>query len=247
MASNIQDGVYNAMPTVAAVYEKNNALKLEIHFTLCDESGNAYTQTGTDGKEYPVEKYKYYTLVNAQGAVNTKVVEGIRAWSKWDGTDPFWWTDVANVDAIGMVEVTLKTAPSFTDPSKTYQNVEWVNELGHNAKFGGGKITESGDNASAPATAKVPPAPAPSRPAAPTKAQAEPGAAYPDGLDGANIVWDAFCAANKGAKKADLEERWFAALDRHGDANDQAAMTGGQWAKVAAELAGDAPDDDIPF
>ena len=30
MATNIQDGVYNAIPTVAAVYEKNDALKLEI-------------------------------------------------------------------------------------------------------------------------------------------------------------------------------------------------------------------------
>ena len=102
MATNIQDGVYNAIPTVAAVYEKNDALKLEIHFTLCDEQGNAYTQTGTDGKEYPMEKYKYYNLVNAEGAVNTKVIEGICAWSKWDGSDPFWWTDAANVDAIGM-------------------------------------------------------------------------------------------------------------------------------------------------
>ena len=149
MAQKIADGVYNAIPTAAAVYEKNNMLKLEVHFTLCDEEGNAYTQTGSDGNEYPIEKYKYYVLVNAQGAVNTKVVEGIAAWAKgWDTTDPYWWADTANVDAIGMVEVTLKTAPAYNDPSKTYQNVEWVNELGHSASHSGGsKAIQSGDRA----------------------------------------------------------------------------------------------------
>lgn len=277
MATNIQDGVYNAIPTVAAVYEKNDALKLEVHFTLCDEDGNAYTQTGTDGKEYPIEKYKYYSLVSAQGAVNTKVIEGLRAWSKWDGTDPFWWTDRANVGAIGMVEVTLKTAPAYNDPSKSYQNIEWVNELGHDAKHGGAKITESGDKsaimakygakfkaafggrprtiaqkpvqraqgASAfPARPTTPPAPK-----APVAAPTRPSEAYPDGTDGANAVWDAFGAANKGAKQADLEERWFEAIDKHSDGKDQAEMSGEQWAAVAAELMGGATDDDdrMPF
>jgi len=283
---NIQDGVYNAIPTVAAVYEKNDALKLEIHFTLCDEQGNAYTQTGTDGKEYPMEKYKYYNLVNAEGAVNTKVIEGICAWSKWDGSDPFWWTDAANVDAIGMVEVTLATQ---TWQGKTYQNIEWVNEPGHSAKHGGGKITESGDKAAimakygakfkaafggkpkavhpasarvaAPAspsgdmTAKKPapaaapkaapvakPAPAKTRPA-PKAPPAKAEAAYPDGMDGANKVWDEFSTANESMPQAELQERWFAAIDRHSDGKDQQDMTGEQWALVAADLA----DGDMPF
>ena len=268
--ANIQDGVYNAIPTVAAVYEKNDALKLEIHFTLCNEDGNAYTQTGTDGKEYPIEKYKYYNLVNAQGVVSTKVVEGICAWSKWDGTDPFWWTDAANVDAIGMVEVTLKTAPAYNDPSKTYQNIEWVNELGHSAKHGGGKITESGDKAAIMAkygakfkaafggkpkamptakavpTAKKPAAAAPaakSAPAARPAPKAAAPAAYPDGMDGANKAWDEFESANPDMPKGELEERWFAAIDRHSDGKDQQDMTGEQWALVAADLA----DGDMPF
>lgn len=267
---NIQDGVYNAIPTVAAVYEKNDALKLEIHFTLCDEQGNAYTQTGTDGKEYPMEKYKYYNLVNAEGAVNTKVIEGICAWSKWDGSDPFWWTDAANVDAIGMVEVTLKTS---NYQGKTYQNVEWVNELGHSAKHSGGKITESGDKAAImakygakfkaafggkpkavptakkPAPAAAPKAapvakapPAKTRPA-PKASPAKAEAAYPDGMDGANKVWDEFSLANESMPQAELQERWFAAIDRHSDGKDQQDMTGEQWALVAADLA----DGDMPF
>ena len=282
MASNIQDGVYNAIPTVAAVYEKNDALKLEIHFTLCDEEGNPYTQTGSDGNEYPIEKYKYYTLVNAQGVVSTKTIEGISKWSKWDGTDPFWWTDTANVDAIGMVEITLTTQ---TWQGKTYQNVEWVNEVGHAASHGKSRITESGDKAAimakygakfkaafggkpkvvpgvkkavpspaakpAPA-AKAAPKPTPAARAAkpaPKAAHAQAAAEYPDGKDGMNAVWDAFSEANKDMKQSDLEERWFAAIDKHSDGKDQLDMTGEQWANVAAELLGDlATDpDNLPF
>ena len=282
MASNIQDGVYNATPTVAAVYEKNDALKLEIHFTLCDEEGNPYTQTGSDGNEYPIEKYKYYTLVNAQGVVSTKTIEGISKWSKWDGTDPFWWTDTANVDAIGMVEITLTTQ---TWQGKTYQNVEWVNEVGHAASHGKSTITESGDEAAimakygakfkaafggkpkvvpgvkkavpspaakpAPA-AKAAPKPTPAARAAkpaPKAAHAQAAAEYPDGKDGMNAVWDAFSEANKDMKQSDLEERWFAAIDKHSDGKDQLDMTGEQWANVAAELLGDlATDpDNLPF
>lgn len=280
MATNIQDGVYNAIPTVAAVYEKNDALKLEIHFTLCDEGGNAYTHTGTDGNEYPIEKYNYYNLVNADGVVNTNVINGICAWSKWDGADPFWWTDSANVNSIGMVEVTLETQ---TWQGKTRQQVKWVNELGHNAKHGGSRITESGDRAAimakygaklkaafggrprtvqATGTPAAPkpqgvsapaarPAPAPA-PKAPQRLAPAPSAApaYSDGVAGMNAVWDAFAAANKGVKTSDLEERWFAAIDKHSDGCDQADMTGEQWAKVANELLGGdlAEDpDNIPY
>lgn len=198
---NIADGVYNATITAAAVYEKNG-LKLELHLSLCDENGNGYTQTGSDGKEYPLEKRMFYTLISNEGAVNTKVIDFIKAWAPaWDGVDPFWFTDVANTDAIGMVECTLKTEPDYKDPKKSYQNVKFINELGHAANHGGGsKPVQSGDRAAimakygakfkaaaqatmkpvaasalkkpAPVVAK--PAPAPSRPAQKPNAPSKP-------------------------------------------------------------------------
>ena len=104
---NIADGVYNATITAAAVYEKNG-LKLELHLSLCDENGNGYTQTGSDGKEYPLEKRMFYTLISNEGAVNTKVIDFIKAWAPaWDGVDPFWYTDVANTDAINTCMVAV--------------------------------------------------------------------------------------------------------------------------------------------
>ena len=226
--NNIQDGVYNAMPVTAAVYEKNNKLMLEVHFNLCDEQGTFFTQTGSNGKDYPIEKRKYYSLVSADGAVNTKTVDFIRAWAKgWDGTDPYWFTDAANLDAIGMVEVTLESKPGFNDPSKIYQNIEWVNPLGHNAAHSSGRKEIASDDrasimakygakfkAAAGAAAKpvaaaavaVKPAPkaapvaaVPARPApVPKKPVAAVAAgSYPDGMAGQAKVWDEFANSDK--------------------------------------------------
>lgn len=259
--AKIADGVYNATITAAAVYEKNG-LKLELHLSLCDENGNGYTQTGTDGKEYPIEKRMYYTLISAQGAVNTKVIDMIKAWAKdWDGVDPFWFTDAANTDAIGMVEVTLATEPAFNDPNKTYQNVKFINELGHNANHGGGtKIVQSGDKATImakygaklkaacgsspkpvsaatlkkPAPANKPAPAAPSRPAAPNKAQDVPR--FQAGIAGQTEVWDQFCKEHDGEAEAKLSEDWFAALDEIAPGKDQADLTSDEWAAVATKL-----------
>lgn len=264
MANNIADGVYNALPVTAGVYEKNG-LKLELHFHLCDESGNPFTQTGTDGREYPIEKRMYYTIISATGAVNTKVIEMIRGWAKgWDGVDPFWFSDndSANFVANGMVEVTLATEPAYNDPNKTYQNIKFVNELGHNANHTGGtKAVQSGDKAAIMAkygaqlrsaigatalkpvsaatlkkpTAPVKPAPAaPSRPAAPSKGQDIPR--FQAGLAGQAEVWAAFCKEHEGETEAKLSDGWFAALDEVVPGKDQADLTSEEWNAVATKL-----------
>jgi hypothetical protein len=62
-------------------------------------------------------------------------------------------------------------------------------------------------------------------------------------MDGANKAWDEFSTANESMPQAELQERWFAAIDRHSDGKDQQCMTGEQWALVAADLA----DGDMPF
>lgn len=249
MASNIADGVYNATITAGAVYEKNG-LKLELRLALCDEGGNAYMETGRDGREYPVEKRMFYTLVTADGAVNTKTVATIRAWAAgWDGVDPFWFCDQANTDAIGMVEATLKTEPSYSDPSKVYQNVRFVNELGHAAKFSGGRRdTPSGDKAAilakykaklAAAAGMAPrPVAAPAKPAAvpaaPTKPA--PSSVYGDGIKGQAQLWDEFTADHAEQSQEELTTAWFAALDKVAPGKDQQDLTGAEWKKVADRL-----------
>lgn len=243
---NIADGVYNATITAAAVYEKNG-LKLELHLSLCDENGNGYTQTGSDGKEYPLEKRMFYTLISNEGAVNTKVIDFIKAWAPaWDGVDPFWFTDVANTDAIGMVECTLKTEPDYKDPKKSYQNVKFINELGHAANHGGGsKPVQSGDRAAimakygakfkaaAQATMKPVAASALKKPA---PVAAKNTRSYQDGLAGQAEVWDAYCKEHPGDSSDALSTAWFAALDEIAPGKDQADLTGAEWNSVAEKL-----------
>ena len=262
---NIADGVYNATITAAAVYEKNG-LKLELHLSLCDENGNGYTQIGSDGKEYPLEKRMFYTLISNEGAVNTKVIEFIKAWAPaWDGVDPFWFTDVANTDAIGMVECTLKTEPDYKDPKKSYQNVKFINELGHAANHGGGsKPVQSGDRAAimakygakfkaaaqatmkpvaASALKKPAPVAAKPAPAAPSRPSPKPAPvapkntrSYQDGLAGQAEVWDAYCKEHPGDSQDALSTAWFAALDEIAPGKDQADLTGAEWNSVAEKL-----------
>ena len=111
--ANIEDGNYNALPDVAAVYEKNDKLVLECRFALCDANGNVY-------EGVPRQSKKYW-LTSADGAINTKTIAQIRKWATgWDGADPFWFCAQENPDgtvtpgnfeACGMVEVVLKTEP----------------------------------------------------------------------------------------------------------------------------------------
>ena len=145
--ANIEDGSYNALPDVAAVYEKNDKLVLECRFTLCDENGNAY-------EGVPKQSKKYW-LTSADGAINTKTIAQIRKWATgWDGTDPFWFCPQENPDGTvtpgnfetcGMVEVVLKTEPykASDGTTKTWQQIDWVNPLG-----GGSKPIASGDRVS---------------------------------------------------------------------------------------------------
>ena len=187
--ANIPDGVYCAQPLTAGVYEKNNALVLETRFTLCDEQGNAYTQTGSNGNEYPIERSKRHYLISKTGAVNTKVVEMLQKWAKaWDGIDPFWFADANNLASIGMVKVTLETdAYTASDGTqKTYQGISFINAL--DDVRSSNRAIESGDKAAimakygakfkaafggkpkavAPAAAK-PAKPAAAKPAAPVR------------------------------------------------------------------------------
>lgn len=146
--SNIEDGNYNALPDVAAVYEKNDKLVLECRFALCDANGNVY-------EGVPRQSKKYW-LTSADGAINTKTIAQIRKWATgWDGADPFWFCAQENPDgtvtpgnfeACGMVEVVLKTEPyqASDGTTKTWQQIEWVNPIGG----GGAKPIASGDRAS---------------------------------------------------------------------------------------------------
>lgn len=262
--ANIEDGSYNALPDVAAVYEKNDKLVLECRFTLCDENGNAY-------EGVPKQSKKYW-LTSADGAINTKTIAQIRKWATgWDGTDPFWFCPQENPDGTvtpdnfetcGMVEVVLKTEPykASDGTTKTWQQIDWVNPLG-----GGSKPIASGDRVSimakysakfkaaaamsgqAGAVARLPQSatittavarPPQGAPAArpPQAPKAAPkNPGIPAGLKGQDIVWDKFVASlPDNTGDKERDEQWFALVDKVGKGKDQADFTSADWTNAVA-------------
>lgn len=250
--ANIPDGNYTAAPDSAAVYEKNNKLVIEVRFNLTDENGTPYNPN--------ISRSKRYWVTNNAGSLNTKIIEQIKKWcTAWDGTDPWWFTEAANVQAVGLVEVVIKTESytnQTTGETKPWQDIEWVNPIGGGgyapvangdkatimAKYGA--MFRSGASAVpkpvSAASLKKPTAPtAPVRAAAPARpvpaAKAAPK--YANGLDGQGQVWDAYCAETEGkVPNAERDDAWFAALDKIAPGRDQADLSGEDWGKVAAEL-----------
>jgi len=122
---NIADGTYGARPGQARVYENDNG-----SLVLCME---VQIEGG------PVLK-SYHTLAKADGTLMTRTIDNLKAWSRWDGTDPFWFADN---DLTGFaVEVVIENQPGRTDPTRMYPTVKWVNPPGGGA---GGGMAESGD------------------------------------------------------------------------------------------------------
>ena len=120
---NIADGTYAAKPGLARVYE-NDKGSLVLCIEMQIEGG-------------PVLK-SFHTLAKADGTLMTRTIDNLKAWSGWDGTDPFWFVDK---DLTGFaVDVVIENQPGMNDPSRLFPSVKWVNPPG-----GGGGMAESGD------------------------------------------------------------------------------------------------------
>jgi hypothetical protein len=121
---NIADGTYAARPGAASVYEsEKGALVLAIMMKIADG----------------VELKSYHTLVLADGTVNTRTVDNLKSWSGWDGADPYWFMD-QDLSAVD-VEVVVAHEPGFTDKSKMFAKIKWVNAPGG----GSGGMPEAAD------------------------------------------------------------------------------------------------------
>ena len=174
---NIADGTYAAKPGLARVYE-NDKGSLVLCIEMQIEGG-------------PVLK-SFHTLAKADGTLMTRTIDNLKAWSGWDGTDPFWFVDN---DLTGCaVEVVIENQPGMNDPSRLFPSVKWVNPPGG----GGGGMAESGDrrtilakyggklranSGGVPTAARAPQRPANSQPAAVNNETAATGRGYRDAAE----------------------------------------------------------------
>lgn len=245
---HIPDGTYRARPTTAAVNEsESGALVLYLGVRL------------EDGQELT----SYHTLVNKDGALNTRTIDNLKAWSGWDGVDPFWFVDAE----LGGIEIEVVIAnEEFVGKdgqTRTAAKVKWVNPPGgsgagmkesgdrrallakHGAKFranAGGAAAGRGQKAEAGGERRTPnagpgreqrPEGATRTPPAARAAPARSAEAEPSDI---NACWDEFCKVNAGVAQADLEQAWFALVDEVGGGKGQDQFTPGDWGRVMAEI-----------
>jgi hypothetical protein len=204
----------------------------------------------------------YATIAKADGTLNTKVIDNVKAWSGWDGADPFWLID--NRETIGQkdLELVVENRPDVKDPSKTFPSIQWINKPGESSggaslpaaadrrailsKYGSKLRANAGGTTHKPAAPQPPSTPAPSAPPSrppsrpPTPAAVAATAATRKPAD-LNSCWDQFEKQNANLSQTDREKAWFDLVDRIGENKGQDKMTPDDWEKVASVL------DQIPF
>jgi hypothetical protein len=247
----MENGTYRARPLTATVCESKpdeqgrKSLNVAIRYAI--ENGPEMT--------------KYHCVVNKEGVVMTKLIASLKEWSGWDGVDPYWFMETA--DLAGMeVEVVVENKPGRTDQSKLFPEIAYVNPPGGGSGRGGGDAPAPADKraiaakygsllrASAgpqPTAARPPTAKPAAPPTAPPTRQAPPlPVAKPKGATQAT-AWAKLNELGAGAKSQLLEEKWFGFVDATG--MDQASMTPEGWVAVEAAIqeAHDAGTLTLPF
>jgi hypothetical protein len=244
---NIADGTYAARPGAASVYEsQGGALVLALVVKVADGP----------------ELKSYHTLVNKDGAINTRTVDNLKAWSGWDGADPFWFMeqDLSNVE----VEIVIANEPGFQDPTRMFPKVKWINPPGgggsgvpeaadrrtvlakYGAKFralsggvpcgrlaAGQKSEDRSQKSEGSATAAGVPSPAPMRPAV---RAVPPVPVRPPVIAGSTqaAAWGRLCQLGANLTPDKREAIWFVCVDATG--MDQVDMTPAGWAQVTAKI-----------
>ena len=190
-------------------------------------------------------------LVKADGTIQTRTTDTLKAVFGWDGVDPFWLMD-SSVDggALRSIEFEIVGGPETGDKGGQYFKSQWLNPLGGGmktpvaadrrsvlAKYGTKFAALAG---SAPASVKrqavsgsVPPVPkaAPTLPLPPTV----PPATMEE-------AWVALNEANAGKAPAEMERVWFDTIARLFPNKSNTELKPHEWGKLKAEF-----KDEIPM
>jgi hypothetical protein len=189
-------------------------------------------------------------LVKADGTIQTKTMDTLKAVFRWEGLDPFWLMD-NSVDGGPMrsVEFEIVGGPETGDKGGVYFKSKWLNPLGGGmrtpvaadrrsvlAKYGTKFQALAG--VSAPATR-----PAPAAPKAPPVPKAAP-TAPPPGAATATMeeAWAALNGAQSGKPAEAIEKTWFDTIARLFPNKSNTDLKPHEWGRLKAEF-----EDNIPM
>jgi len=188
-------------------------------------------------------------LVKADGTIQTKTTDTLKAVFGWDGADPFWLMDNSlDGGAMRDVEFEIVGGPETGDKGGQYFKSQWLNPLG-----GGMKTPAAADRRSVlakygskfQALAGVAAKAAPAAPKAPPVPKAAPVAPPPSGPpQGAATMEEAWAALNEtqSGKAADVIEKvWFDTIARLFPNKSNTDLKPHEWGKLKAEFTDEIP------
>jgi hypothetical protein len=180
-------------------------------------------------------------LVKADGTIQTKTTDTLKAVFGWDGADPFWLMDNSlDGGAMRAVEFEIVGGPETGDKGGQYFKSQWLNPLG-----GGVKTPMAADRRSvlakygtkfqalAGVTAKAAPA-SPKAPPVPRGAPTTP----PPGAPTATMeeTWAALNEAQAGKPAEVIEKIWFETIARLFPNKSNTDLKPHEWGKLKEEF-----------
>ena len=197
-------------------------------------------------------------LVKADGTIQTKTADTLKAVFGWDGADPFWLMD-NSVDGGAMrdVEFEIVGGPETGDKGGQYFKSQWLNPLGGSmktptaadrrsvlAKYGSKFQALAGSSATTSKSA------APKSPTVPpNRTAARPTPPPPQGATATmEEAWAALNEAEAGQPSEAIEKLWFDTIARLFPNKSNTDLKPHEWGKLKAEVAAPpAQDDAIPM
>ena len=190
-------------------------------------------------------------LVKADGTIQTKTADTLKAVFGWDGADPFWLMD-NSVDGGAMrdVEFEIVGGPETGDKGGQYFKSQWLNPLGGSmktptaadrrsvlAKYGSKFQALAGSSATASKSA------APKSPSVPPSRTAARPTPPPQGAAATmEEAWAALNEAEAGQPSEAIEKVWFDTIARLFPNKSNTDLKPHEWGKLKAEF-----EDAIPM
>ena len=204
-------------------------------------------------------------LVKADGTIQTKTTDTLKAVFGWDGADPFWLMDNSlDGGAMRDVEFEIVGGPETGDKGGQYFKSQWLNPLGGGmktpaaadrrsvlAKYGSKfQALASSATTGNPARGDARPAEAapphrPTAPKIPTVPKSAPSGP-PQGALAAPVAtmeeaWAALNEANTGKPAEAIEKLWFDTIARLFPNKSNTDLKPHEWGKLKAEFTDDIP------
>lgn len=193
-------------------------------------------------------------LVKADGTIQTKTTDTLKAVFGWDGADPFWLMDNSeDAGPMRAVEFEIVGGPETGDKGGQYFKSQWLNPLGGGMKTPAAAdrrsvLAKYGSKFAALAGVAAPPAnnaakSAPAAPKAPPVPKAAP-VAPPPGATTATMeeAWAALNEAQSGKAPDVIEKVWFDAIARLFPNKSNTDLKPHEWGRLKAEF-----EDAIPM